>query len=184
MFLPRCQDNGVGRSLLCRYLPSQDVLCSCSNNLCMPAHITLAVELLLLLCRLLMEHPEHPPWPPEQHAPGENICKRQRTAPRPQPVWWSNLKLCFSRALWSPIVSDTLVSESSAMNQQQSTWFQCVKQVGEAYTSKTCSECGYLRYNLGGSKVFRCDECASVMDRDVNGAKNIFLKNFEALGLP
>ena len=31
--------------------------------------------------------------------------------------------------------------------------------------------------------MFRCDQCESVMDRDVNGVKNIFLKNFEALGL-
>ena len=31
--------------------------------------------------------------------------------------------------------------------------------------------------------TYKRDECARVMDRDVNGAKNIFLKNFEALGL-
>ena len=55
--------------------------------------------------------------------------------------------------------------------------------MNEAYTSKTCSECGYLKRNLGGSKVYHCDECGSVMDRDVNGAKNIFLKNFKALEL-
>ena len=55
--------------------------------------------------------------------------------------------------------------------------------VNQAYTSKTCSECGYVKHNLGGSKVFDCDECGGVMYRDVNGAKNIFLKNFEALRL-
>ena len=55
--------------------------------------------------------------------------------------------------------------------------------MNEAYTLKTCSECGYVKHNLGGSKVFDCDEYGGVMDRDVNGAKNIFLKNFEALGL-
>ncbi len=53
--------------------------------------------------------------------------------------------------------------------------------VNEAYTSKTCSCCGYVKYNLRGAKVFKCPSCAAVMDRDVNGAKNIFLRNYEAL---
>ena len=55
--------------------------------------------------------------------------------------------------------------------------------VNEAYTSKTCSCCGHLKWNLGGSKVYKCSHCHSVMDRDVNGAKNIFLRNYEALGV-
>lgn len=55
--------------------------------------------------------------------------------------------------------------------------------VDESYTSKTCSSCGYLNYALGGKKVYSCPSCKMVMDRDINGAKNIFLKNHEALGL-
>ena len=37
--------------------------------------------------------------------------------------------------------------------------------------------------NLGASKVFRCDQFKYVMDRDANGAKNMFLKNHQALGI-
>ena len=49
--------------------------------------------------------------------------------------------------------------------------------VNESYTSKTCSECGKLYDHLGGSKVYKCQGCSMEMDRDVNGAKNILLKN-------
>ena len=55
--------------------------------------------------------------------------------------------------------------------------------VNEAFTSKTCSCCGALHNKLGSSKVFKCPTCGVVMDRDANGAKNIFLRNFEALGI-
>ena len=55
--------------------------------------------------------------------------------------------------------------------------------VNEAHTSKTCSCCGWYNTRLGGSKVFKCQQCGVSMDRDVNGAKNIFLKNCEVLGL-
>ena len=55
--------------------------------------------------------------------------------------------------------------------------------VNEAFTSKTCSCCGSLNNKLGSSKVFKCPTCGVVMDRDANGAKNIFLRNFEALGI-
>ncbi|RHZ62220.1 hypothetical protein Glove_341g17 [Diversispora epigaea] len=45
------------------------------------------------------------------------------------------------------------------------------------YTSKTCGNCGFIKKNLGESKTFRCDSCDLVIDRDVNGARNILLKH-------
>jgi IS605 OrfB family transposase len=48
--------------------------------------------------------------------------------------------------------------------------------VSEAYTSKTCSACGWVDQHLGGKKVFACRRCGWVVDRDVNGARGIFLR--------
>ncbi|CAG8835567.1 34950_t:CDS:1, partial [Gigaspora margarita] len=45
----------------------------------------------------------------------------------------------------------------------------------EEYTSKTCGFYGYVYRKLGGSKVFRCPKCKTELDRDINGACNIFL---------
>jgi putative transposase len=47
----------------------------------------------------------------------------------------------------------------------------------EAYTSKTCGLCGYLNNDLGGSKLFSCSKCNLCIDRDYNGARNIYLRN-------
>jgi len=55
--------------------------------------------------------------------------------------------------------------------------------VDESWTSKTCSCCGNIDYALGGNKLYKCKVCGIVMDRDINGAKNILLKNYEALAL-
>jgi putative transposase len=52
------------------------------------------------------------------------------------------------------------------------------KEVDERYTSKMCSSCGRLNERLKGSKVFECEGCGIVYDRDVNGARNIFLKQY------
>ena len=54
-----------------------------------------------------------------------------------------------------------------------------VKIVDESYTSKTCGKCGELNENLGGSKVFKCPQymCLYRMDRDIHGARNIYIKN-------
>lgn len=52
----------------------------------------------------------------------------------------------------------------------------CVKIVKEAYTSKTCGRCGELKHNLYNSRVFKCSWCSLVIDRDVNGARNILIK--------
>lgn len=46
----------------------------------------------------------------------------------------------------------------------------------EAYTSQTCGHCGGIHSKLGGAKTFRCPQCRHTLDRDANGARNIFLK--------
>ena len=50
-----------------------------------------------------------------------------------------------------------------------------VIEVNEAYTSKTCSWDGSVRTDLGGGAVIR-DRDGFGMDRDVNGARGIFLR--------
>jgi len=34
-----------------------------------------------------------------------------------------------------------------------------VNEVNEYYTSKTCTNCGYLKTDLGKAKVFNCNNC-------------------------
>ena len=46
----------------------------------------------------------------------------------------------------------------------------------EAYTSKTCGSCGFLHKKLGASKTFNCPSCHVILDRDVNGARNVLLR--------
>ena len=43
-------------------------------------------------------------------------------------------------------------------------------------TSKMCSICGNIKEDLGGNKVYKCTNCKTVMDRDVNGARNIHIR--------
>jgi putative transposase len=51
-----------------------------------------------------------------------------------------------------------------------------VVETNEAYTSKTCSYCGTL-HNIGSKKVLKCT-CGITVDRDINGARGNFIKNF------
>ncbi len=52
-------------------------------------------------------------------------------------------------------------------------------EVDESYTSKTCSCCGYYKENLNGSKIYKCDNCNTILDRDINGCRGIYLKSFK-----
>ncbi len=45
--------------------------------------------------------------------------------------------------------------------------------VGAAYTSKTCSDCGSIKKDLGAEKNWTCDNCGETHDRDENAAINI-----------
>lgn len=50
----------------------------------------------------------------------------------------------------------------------------------EHYTSKTCTNCGWIHNTLGNKDVFCCRKefCSIRIDRDVNGARNIMLRAF------
>jgi IS605 OrfB family transposase len=45
----------------------------------------------------------------------------------------------------------------------------------EEFTSKTCGRCGVLN-DVKNKDIYSCDKCKLVIDRDVNGARNIFIK--------
>ena len=49
-------------------------------------------------------------------------------------------------------------------------------EVNEAYTSKTCSKCGYIDNSLGSKDVYNCPKCKLKISRDYNGAVNILLR--------
>lgn len=51
----------------------------------------------------------------------------------------------------------------------------------ESYTSKTCSDCGWLNNKLGSNKTYECEKCKMIMDRDINGAKNILQKSMDLM---
>lgn len=51
----------------------------------------------------------------------------------------------------------------------------CVLVCTEEYTSKTCGRCGNI-VNIGSNEIFTCDNCFLEIDRDVNGSRNILIK--------
>ena len=54
-----------------------------------------------------------------------------------------------------------------------------VRIVNEAFTSKTCTWCGTLNHAFQ-QRTLVCTNCTCTIDRDVNGARNIYLKYMSA----
>ncbi len=54
-----------------------------------------------------------------------------------------------------------------------------MKIVTEEYTSCTCSMCGYMSTNYNEQRIKECNNCHYKIDRDINGARNILLKNLD-----
>jgi transposase len=52
------------------------------------------------------------------------------------------------------------------------------KLVNEYYTSKTCSLCGNYNDKLKGEKIYHCSKCKCNIDRDINGCRNIYMKQY------
>ncbi len=53
-----------------------------------------------------------------------------------------------------------------------------LKVIDEKYTSKVCSNCGWYNKKLGGNKIYKCPSCKKKIDRDVNGCRGIFIKQW------
>lgn len=53
------------------------------------------------------------------------------------------------------------------------------KETDEYCTSKCCSSCGNFKKDLGSNKVYDCKKCGLVMGRDINAAKNIYMKEIK-----
>jgi putative transposase len=47
----------------------------------------------------------------------------------------------------------------------------------EYYTSKTCTRCGNIKHDLGCNKIYKCEKCNIIIDRDISAARNIMLRN-------
>ena len=45
--------------------------------------------------------------------------------------------------------------------------------VGPAYTSQTCSNCGYVDKSARQGELYSCQHCGMIIDADTNGAINI-----------
>jgi IS605 OrfB family transposase len=54
-------------------------------------------------------------------------------------------------------------------------------EVGEWYTSRTCSKCKSINEQKTCSKDFKCEKCKFALDRDVNASKNILCNNWNKL---
>ena len=44
----------------------------------------------------------------------------------------------------------------------------------EYNTTKECSNCGFIKHDVGAAKIYHCDKCDYIIDRDVNAATNIY----------
>ena len=52
-------------------------------------------------------------------------------------------------------------------------------EVNERYTSKMCSNCSNYKEDLGANKVYNCNNCKKIIDRDINAARNIYIKTLK-----
>jgi len=77
-----------------------------------------------------------------------------------------------------------LVSLRLLFKQQEYPWSKVII-IDEAYTSKTCTNCGRINWKLGGNKVFKCNnkKCNIVLDRDIVGARNIIIRYLTDYGI-
>ena len=71
---------------------------------------------------------------------------------------------------------------SSKLNQLEEEYRIRVTEINPAYTSQTCSNCGYVSpKNRKSQSVFICEFCKKKQNSDVNAAKNILLRSSQEI---
>ena len=53
------------------------------------------------------------------------------------------------------------------------------KVINEYMTTQCCSNCSKVNPNIKDKKIFECINCNHIYDRDINSAKNIFMKSLK-----
>ena len=53
-------------------------------------------------------------------------------------------------------------------------------EVTEEYTSKTCTKCGKISDKCR-NRLKECENCGYKINRDINGARNILIKNIKQI---
>ena len=52
-------------------------------------------------------------------------------------------------------------------------------EVNENHTTQMCSNCGFLKTDVGRNRIYECDKCESKLGRDINSARNIYMVNIQ-----
>lgn len=52
--------------------------------------------------------------------------------------------------------------------------------INERHTTQMCSYCGEIKKDVGRAKIYNCNVCGRTIGRDINGARNIFLKGIQS----
>jgi len=69
------------------------------------------------------------------------------------------------------------------LNQLKEEYGIIITEINPAYTSKTCSNCGYVSpSNRKSQSVFICEFCGKKINADVNAARNILLRSSQEIG--
>lgn len=84
-------------------------------------------------------------------------------------------KLCNFEKLYTYAISH--FQFSSILKNKCEEYNVKLKIVNEAFTTKTCGKCGDIDNNIGAKRIFKCTKCNSIIDRDLNGARNILIKH-------
>ena len=82
--------------------------------------------------------------------------------------------LCTNEKLFSYAISHDKFR--TILKQKALKYGSTVHIVCEGNTSKTCGVCGIVK-EIKNKRIYKCENCKSIIDRDVNGARNILIKH-------
>ena len=73
-------------------------------------------------------------------------------------------------------IADVGMAELRRQTEYKADWSRVHVHIADRWypSSKTCSDCGAVKAKLRLSeRIFRCDQCPLVLDRDLNAARNL-----------
>lgn len=109
------------------------------------------------------------------------LCRKYDT------ICLEDLNIEGKKRLWGRKVSDLAFSSFVSKLDHVASKYGCeIRKVDRYFaSSKTCEHCGYVNKELNlRDRLWICPDCASVLDRDLNAAKNILRQGIASSGSP